>query len=52
MAAAVLFQPVLMGRPRQVKAGSESSPDFARSRAIGAKSQYPEREAQRQKGRL
>ncbi|WP_036052213.1 MMPL family transporter [Bradyrhizobium sp. URHD0069] len=36
MAAAVLFQPVLMGRPRQVKAASESSPDFARSRAIGA----------------
>jgi predicted RND superfamily exporter protein len=26
MAAAVLFQPVLMGRPRQVEASSESSP--------------------------
>jgi hopanoid biosynthesis associated RND transporter like protein HpnN len=52
MAAAVLFQPVLMGRPRQVKAGSESSPDFAKRRAIGAWSQYPGHEAQRQKGRL
>ncbi len=29
MAAAVLFQPVLMGRPRQVNAGPESSADLA-----------------------
>jgi hopanoid biosynthesis associated RND transporter like protein HpnN len=28
MAAAVLFQPVLMGRPRQLNARPESSPDF------------------------
>jgi len=28
MAAAVLFQPVLMGRPRQVKAISESRPNL------------------------
>jgi uncharacterized membrane protein YdfJ with MMPL/SSD domain len=28
MAAAVLFQPVLMGRPRQVNASSETIPDL------------------------
>jgi hypothetical protein len=28
MAAAVLFQPVLMGRPRQLNAPSDQSPDL------------------------
>jgi hypothetical protein len=28
MAAAVLFQPVLMGRPRQVNVARESTPDL------------------------
>ena len=35
MAAAVLFQPVLMGRPRQVKRASRAQPEFARSRGVG-----------------
>ena len=41
MAAAVLFQPVLMGRPRQVQKHSDEASDLTRSRGIGPMQSHP-----------